>query len=162
MIDVLGFHDDTDYAAELAAVRAEIETLTRRVTADAFYSYEDRHNTWSRLDGLRHRAAELARETAMDDQRTARLATAMRTIGDPELGFIAYVVFGPAALPVEPLYEVRLVDEDGHTLFGSVRTNLPAVRAARAVGQLATVIGPRLARVRGRDIADYQLAITAF
>lgn len=161
MIDYLGFHDDTDHHAELAAVRSEIDTLILRVTGDHFHSYEDRYNTWSELNGLRHRAATLTRETAMDDQRTTRLATAMCTAGDAELGFIAYVVFGPEALPVEPLYEVRLVDENGHTLPGSVRTNLPAARVARTVQRLTAADGPRRAWALSR--ADrYQPQITAF
>lgn len=162
MIDVLGFHDNRDYHAELATLRREINTLTIKVTSGSFYSYEDRHNTYGHLDSLTHRESVLVREAAMENQRLDRLADAVRMAGDAELGFIAYVVFGPDALPVEPLYEVRLIDEYGYTVPGSIRTNLPAGRVENASTQLMTVDGPRYARECALRFVGYRVQVTAF
>jgi hypothetical protein len=162
MLDTLGFHIDPDYQAELDTLNREITALTNRVTDGLFYSYEDRHNTHGRLHNLQSRARVLTREAAMEDQRIRRLANAVRAAGDAELGFIAYVVFGPAALPVEPLYEVRLIDEDGYTVPGTIRTNLPASRVARASRQLMTVDGPKYARMYGRRWVGSRVQVTPF
>lgn len=162
MIDVLGFHDDRDYHAELTALRAEIRALTHKVEDGRFYSYEDRHNTYGRLDNLHRQEQVLVREAAMEDQRLARLADAVRLVGDVELGFIAYVVFGPAALPIRPLYEVRLIDEYGYTVPSCIRTNLPAERVARVERELMTVDGPRYARERALRFVGYRVQVTPF
>lgn len=162
MIDVLGFHDDRDYQAELKPIQAQIRALTIKVTGGSFYSYEDRHSTYSRLDNLRHQESVLIREAAMEDQRLNRLADAVRLAGDAELGFIAYVVFGPDALPVQPLYEVRLIDEYGYTVPGSVRTNLPAGRVESVSARLMTVDGPRHARERALRFVGYRVQVTPF
>lgn len=162
MLTALSFHTDPDYQAELATTQAEIRALTHKVTDGRFHSHEDRHNTYGRLDNLRRRETVLIREAAMEDQRLTRLADAVRVAGDADLGFIAYVVFGPAALPVQPLYEVRLIDEDGYTVPGCVRTNLPASRVERAKRHLMTVDGPAYARMWGRRFVGYRVQVTPF
>jgi hypothetical protein len=164
VIDVLGFHDERDYHAELATLQAEINALTSKVQGGRFYSYEDRHNTYGRLDNLTSRARTLTTEAAMEDQRIRRLADAVQIAGDADLGFIAYVVFGPQALPMQTLYEVRLVDEYGYTVPGTVRTNLPADRVAKASNRLMTVDGPAYARMYGRRWvpSDHQVQVTPF
>lgn len=162
MIDTLGFHIDRDYHAELTEIRKEINALNGRITVDVFHSWEARYNTKTRLDELHAQAAVLAREAAMEDQRIQRLADAVRIAGDADLGFITYVVFGPNALPVAPLYEVRLIDPDGYTVPGTVRTNLPADRIDRAKQQLMTAEGPAYARERGLRFTDYRVQVTPF
>lgn len=162
MLDTLGFHTNRDYQAELHTIRAEIRALTNKVTDGRFYSYEDRHNTHARLNNLHRQANTLTREAAMEDQRLNRLNTAVRTAGDIDLALIAYVVFGPSALPMAALYEVRLVDEDGYTVPSCVRTNLPADRVERARREFMTVDGPAYARMLGRRFAGYRVQITPF
>lgn len=162
MLDVLGLHTDRDYQAELATLRTRIRALTAQVTAGRFHSWEARHNTRGELYNLRRQETVLVREAAMEDQRLTRLADAVRLVGDADLGFVAYVVFGPSALPVAPLYEVRLVDEYGHTVPGSVRTNLPADRVERVKTELLTVDGPADARMWGRPFSGYEVQVTPF
>lgn len=161
MIDTLGSRD-RDLHAELATLQNEIDVTLARVTANNFSTPETGWNTWSHLDNLRFRHRILAKEAAMEDQRLDRLTQAVRAVGDPELGFIAYVVFGPSAVPVEPLYEIRLIDGNGYTIPESVRTNLPADRLGRAQGQLQTVLAPRFARARGESARNYQVQVTPF
>jgi hypothetical protein len=162
VIDTLGFHTDRDYHEELTEIRKEINALTGRVAMDVFHSWEARHNTTARLVDLHAQAAVLTREAAMEDQRIQRLADAVRVVGDADLGFITYVVFGPNALPLTPLYEVRLVDPDGYTVPGTVRTNLPADRIDRAKQQLMTAEGPAYARERGLRFTGYRVQVTPF
>jgi hypothetical protein len=162
VIDNLGFHLDSDFHTELAALRKEIDSLTLLVTQGAFHSYEAGWNTRARLDGLLHQETVLAREAAMEDQRIQRLADAVQLVGDAELGFIAYVAFGPAALPLETLYEVRLIDSNGYTVPGTVRTNLPASRLDRAKTRLMTVDGPEYARQFGYTWRGYHVQVTPF
>jgi hypothetical protein len=163
MLDVIGFHTDRDYQAELDTLNREIRALTIKVTEGRFYSYEDRHNTYGRLDNLHRQAGVLTREAAMETQRLDRLEAAVRLLGDAALGFVAYVVFGPAALPLEPLYEVRLIDPDGYTVPDMIRTNLPAARVDKARTQLLTVDGPAHERMWGRKwAAGYRVQVTSF
>lgn len=162
MLDVLGFHTDRDYQTELDTLNREIRALTNKVTGGHFYSYEDRHNTYGRLDNLNNQARVLAREAAMETQRLDRLADAVCLVGDADLGFIAYVVFGPAALPLEALYEVRLIDPDGYTVPGTIRTNLPADRVQAASRKLMAVDGPAYARVWGHRMSEYHVQVTPF
>jgi hypothetical protein len=162
VIDYLGFHTDRDFHTELAALRREIDYLTLHVTQGSFHSYEAGWNTRTRLDGLLHQETILAREAAMEDQRIQRLANAVQIVGDAELGFIAYVAFGPAALPLETLYEVRLIDPNGYTVPGTVRTNLPVDRLDRAKTRLMTVDGPAYARERGLRFRGYRVQVTHF
>ncbi|MFD8516519.1 hypothetical protein ACFV27_36945 [Streptomyces antimycoticus] len=136
MIDILGFHTDRDYQAELAALPHDIDTLTIRT---------------------------LTREAALENQRLNRLASAVRFAGDPTLGFIAYVAFGPDALPIPPLYEVRLIEPDGiYTVPDSVRTNLPAERVEGAKRQLLAEDAVRHAKLWGFDPTQYRVQVTAF
>ncbi|MFE9812349.1 hypothetical protein [Streptomyces sp. NPDC005548] len=162
MIDVLGFHDDRDLHTELAALRRDLEATAARCTIAGFSSPEQSWNTWGRLDSLRHQIRVLTREAAMEDQRLHRLAQAVQIVGDVDLGFIAYVAFGPQALPVEPLYEVRLIDPNGYTVPGTIRTNLPAARLEDARQALMTVDGPAYARRFGYQWRGYSVQTTAF
>lgn len=162
MIDNLGFHVDRDYQAELDRLQRQIKAVTTKVTGGGFYSYEDRHNTYAQLENLERRARTLITDVAMERQRLDRLTAAIRTAGDPELAFIAYVVFGPAALPLEPMYEARLVDEYGHTVPGCVRTNLPFGRVERVKSQLMKVDGPAYAREMALRFVGYRVQVTPF
>jgi len=162
VIDNLGFHVVRDYETELAQLNREIDALTGRVTIGNFYSHEDRHNTYGRLSNLQARAATLTTELAMETQRLDRLAAAVRTVGDAQLGFIAYVVFGPKALPLEPLHEVRLLDPNGYTVPGTVRTNLPASRVEKTRQMLLTVDAKANARIWGDRLSAYRVQVTPF
>ena len=162
VIDNLGFHVHADHHTELARLRKQIASLTRQVTDGAFYSYEAGWNASARLDRLTAQARILTREAAMEDQRIQRLADAVRIVGDPDLGFIAYVVFGPQAIPVETLYEVRLIDSDGYTVGVTIRTNLPLSRVDAARNRLMTVDAPAHARLWDRPLHDYHVQITPF
>lgn len=163
MIDNLGFHNHPDYTTELATTQAEIRSLTGQITIGNFHSWEARHNTHGRLSTLLTREAVLTREAAMETQRLNRLADAARTVGNIYLAVIAYIVFGPAALPVEPLYEVRLIDPDGYTVPGTIRTNLPAARVEKTKTRLMTEDGPLYARRTGRDWEPgYRVQVTPF
>ncbi|MFF7335385.1 hypothetical protein [Streptomyces sp. NPDC008150] len=133
MIDQLGYHDTRDLRAELTALDAQIA----------------RTRAYDTQQTLLRRRPVLVREAAMEDQRLHRLATAVHQAGDLDLGVLAYIVYGPKALPVAPLYEVRLIDENGYTVPGAVRTNLPADRVEKARTELMTVDGPKWARMYG-------------
>jgi len=163
MIDVCGFHTDPDYRDELATVNAEINALTNKITGRRFHSYEDNHNTYGRLGDLQGQARTLIREAAMQDQRLDRLARAVHHAGDAVLGFIAYVTFGPTALGLEPLYEVRLLDPSGRTVPGTIRSNLPARRVQKTRIRLLTQDGPAYMRMWGRTwTSGYRAQATAF
>jgi hypothetical protein len=136
MIDALNLHDDRDLHAELAAAKRQHDV--------AFY-----------------RIRELTRLAAMEDQRLNRLADAISTVGDPVLGFVGYVVFGPQALPVEPMYEVRVI-QGGYGIGDGVRTNLPAHRVETAAEDLKATVVRRHAKLWGRKVTDYQVEVTAF
>lgn len=162
MIDNLGLHTDRDHQTELDGINREIAAVTARITIGGFYSPEDRHNTYGRLDSLNTQQRTLLREAAMENQRLDRLADAVRTVGDYQLGFIAYVVFGPKALPLEPLHEVRLIDPNGYTVPGTVRTNLPASRVEKARRKLLTVDARADARIWGGQVCEYRVQATPF
>jgi hypothetical protein len=162
VIDNLGFHVVRDYQTELTQLNREITALTRKVTIGSFYSHEDRHNTYGRLSDLQARAAPLTTELAMETQRLDRLAAAVRIVGDAQLGFIAYVVFGPKALPLEPLYEVRLLDPNGYTVPGTVRSNLPASRVEKTRQELLTVDAKANVRIWGDQLSAYRVQVTPF
>lgn len=162
MIDNLGFHIHRDLHAELAQLRRQIASLTQQVIGNSFYSYEAGWNANARLDRLTEQARVLTREAAMEDQRIRRLVDAVRVVGDADLGFIAYVVFGPRAIPMETLYEVRLIDSDGYTVGDTVRTNLPLSRVDAARKQLMTVHAPPHARLWDRPLSDYRVQVTPF
>ncbi|MFG2540617.1 hypothetical protein ACGFU4_35805 [Streptomyces sp. NPDC048511] len=165
MIDNLGFHTDRDLHAELATLNRNITSLLGRVEIGNFYSWEDRYNTESDLANLQARAQRLADEIAEDDADTDRLLAAIRLVGDHDLGFIAYVVYGPKALPVSPLHEVRLIERDGgYTVPGSVRRRVPADQVAAVQRELLTGVVARNghARIWGRTIRDYRTQVTAY
>lgn len=162
MIDNLGFHVDRDYQAELDSLNRQINATTGRIEVGLFHSYEDEWNTRGRLTTLQTHARVLAREVAMENQRLDRLTAAVRVAGDPVLGFIAYVVFGPKALPLETLYEVRLIDANGYTVPGSVRTNLPASRVEAASQRVLDVEGRENARIWGEQLCEYRVQVTPF
>lgn len=162
MLDNLGFHTDRDLHAELATLDQRIISLSAQTGHGS--SWTDIPNAWAELDNTRFRVRVLRREAAMEDQRLHRLDAAVRIVGDPVLGFIAYVVFGPAALPIAPLYEIRLIDPNGiYTVPESIRTNLPASRVDAAVkaARSSEVIAQRAA-VWGDNPNDYRVQITAF
>ncbi len=161
MIDNLGFHVVRDYQTELTKLNREINALTGRLEVGLFYSPEDRHNTYGRLSTLQRQAQIITRNAAMENQRLDRLADAVRTVGDTELGFIAYIVFGPKALPLEPLHEIRLIDPNGYTVPGTVRTNLPASRVEKARRKLLAVDARADARIWGGRVCEYRAQVTA-
>jgi hypothetical protein len=78
------------------------------------------------------------------------------------LGFIAYVVFGPKALPLEPLYEVRLIDPSGYTVPDTIRTNLPASRVEKVRRKLLSVDARANARLWGYQVCEYRVQVTPF
>lgn len=164
MLDNLGFHTDRDYRAELAALQHDIDTLTARAAA-GFHSYEDRQNTYSSLDTLRRRARVLQDLAAVEDAEMARLEAAFRTVGDPDLGFIAYVVYGPTALPIARCYEVRLIERlGGYSVPGAVRRYVSEDRVVEVQRELyAEVLKPGgQASVWGRTARDYRVQVTAY
>ena len=163
MIDTLGFHVDRNYRAELDDLNTRIARLSDRVTANWFSTFEERTNTWSQLGHLRFRAHALTKEVAMEDQRIGRLTDALQIVGDPAIGFIAYVAFGPDALPLDAMYEVRLIEPNGiYTVPGGVRTNLPESRVESAVEQLRCEVAARHAKDNGFDAGAYRVQVTAF
>lgn len=165
MLDYLGFHTDRDFHAELATLQTEIKALTGQVEIGLFHSWEAAQNTRGRLASLQHRADVIAREAAAQDTNLDRLAQAVRLVGDIDLGFIAYVVFGPAALPMETRYEVRLIERrGGYTVPGSVRRDLTedqVVEAQREVFAEALRPGGH-ARLWNQTGHDFRTQVTAY
>lgn len=165
MIDTLGFHTDRDLQGELATLQREIDQLTTRVTVGWFHSPEAELNTWADLDNRRQRAAILTRDIAAEDEELERLASAIRTVGDPDLGFIAYVVFGPHALPMQARYEVRIIERcGGYTVPGMVRRNLTASQIQSTGDDLMRQILKRdgHADMWGKNWHAYQVLQTAY
>ncbi|MBT3077626.1 MULTISPECIES: hypothetical protein [Streptomyces] len=165
MIDNLGFHTDRDLHGELATLNREITALAGRLDIGNFHSWEARYNTESRLANLQGRANQLAAEVAVSDADTDRLLSAIRLVGDPTLGFIAYVIYGPVVLPVPPLHEVRLIERDGgYTVPGTVRRRVPADQVAAVERELLTgVVAPGgHAQLWGRTIRAYRTQVTAY
>ncbi|MEU5490301.1 hypothetical protein AB0G98_21500 [Streptomyces sp. NPDC020196] len=164
VIDNLGFHTDRDLHAELATLDRELAGINARTTTGNFHSHEDRINTWSRQDSLQYRRTQLLEDIAQDDAETDRLLAAIRTVGDPDLGFIAYVVFGPAVLPIPALYEVRVIERDGYTVPGTVRRQVTADQvAATEQDLLDDVLKPNgYAAAWGHVRRDYRTQVTAY
>lgn len=165
MIDNLGFHTDNDLHTELTNLNRQITALAGRLDIGNFYSWEDRYNTDSHLTNLQARAERLTNEIAEADADTDRLLAAIRLVGDAELGFIAYVVYGPQVLPVPPLHEVRLIERDGgYTVPGTVRRRVPADQVTAVERELLTGVVARggHARIWGRTIRAYRTQVTAY
>jgi hypothetical protein len=164
VLDNLGFHTDRDYRAELDTLQHEIDTVTKRVQA-GFGSYEERHNTYSHLDTLQRRAQILTGLAAVEDQEMNRLETAIRTVGDPDLGFIAYVVYGARVLPMETRYEVRLVERrGGYSVPGLVRRYVTADQLADVERELRAEVMKRdgHAALWGNTAGDYRVSVLAY
>jgi hypothetical protein len=164
MLDSLGFHTDRDYRAELDTLQREIDQIARRIQAGSG-SYEDRHNTSSHLATLQRHARALAGLAATEEQEMRRLATAIRTVGDPDLGFIAYVVYGARALPMQALYEVRLVERrGGYSVPGLVRRYVTADQLADTERELRAEVmrWDGHAAVWGNTVRDYRISVLAY
>ncbi|MFJ3083061.1 hypothetical protein ACIPJG_25355 [Streptomyces halstedii] len=165
MIDNLGFHTDNDLHAELATINCEITALTGRLDIGNFHSWEARYNTESQLANLQGRAHQLTAEVAEADAETDRLLAAIRLVGDAELGFIAYVIYGPTVLPVPPLHEVRLIERGGgYTVPGTVHRRVPADQVAAVERELLTAVAAPggHARLWGRTVRSYRTQVTAY
>ncbi|MEU1434032.1 hypothetical protein ABZ438_08025 [Streptomyces sp. NPDC005786] len=165
MIDTLGFHTDRDLDTELATLNREINALASRVEIGYFHSTEAEWNTVGQLSNCQRRAAVVAEELAAETAELDRLTAAIRLVGDVELGFIAYVVFGPAALPVPPLYEVRVIERDGgYTVPSLVRRRVTADQVVETQRELLTAVVRRggHADLWGHTIRDYRTLVTAY
>lgn len=165
MIDCLGFHTDRDLDTELATLTREINALTGQVEIGIFHSVEAEWNTHGRLAHCQVRAGLLTEQLAAETVEQDRLAAAIRTVGDLELGFIAYVVFGPAALPIPPLYEVRVIERaGGYTVANLVRRRVTAEDVVETERELLTAVVKRggHADTWGHTIRDYRTQVTAY
>ncbi|WP_329203856.1 hypothetical protein [Streptomyces sp. NBC_01435] len=165
MIDSLGFNTDRDLDTELATLNREINALTGQIAIGNFHSPEAAWNTSAQLANYLGRAERLAEELATEQAELDRLAAAIRIVGDMELGFIAYVVFGPAALPVPPLYEVRVIERaGGYTVPDLVRRRVAAEDVVETQRELlaAVVKWGGHADVWGHTIRDYRTQVTAY
>jgi hypothetical protein len=165
MIDCLGFHTDRDLDTELATLNREINDLTGQIAIGNFYSPEAGWNTSSQLGSLQVRAELITEQLAAERAEQDRLTAAIRTVGDIELGFIAYVVFGPAALPVPPLYEVRVIERrGGYTVPNLVRRQVLAEDVLETQRELLTAVVRRggHADIWGHTIRDYRTQVTAY
>ncbi|MDK0525065.1 hypothetical protein [Streptomyces sp. ML-6] len=165
MIDSIGFHTDRDLQAELATLNRHINALAGQIAIGNFHSPEAAWNTSAQLTNYLGRAERLAEELAAEQAELDRLAAAIRTVGDMDLGFIAYVVFGPAALPVPPLYEVRVIERTGgYTVPGLVRRRVAAEDIVETQRELLDAVMKRggHADVWGHTIRDYCTQVTAY
>ena len=165
MINNLGYHTDRDLTTELATLNREIAALTGRITIGLFHSPEAAWNTSGQLANAQTRAALIADELDAENAELNRLTAAIRTVGDPTLGFIAYVVFGPAALPVKPLYEVRVIERgNGYTVPNLVRRRVAAEDVLEVQRELLTAAVKRggHADVWGYTIREYRTLVTAY
>lgn len=165
MIDYLGFHTDRDLDTELATLNREINALAGWVEIGYFHSPEAEWNAYGQLADTQYRAALVAEQLAAENAELDRLAAAIRTVGDLELGFIAYVVFGPAALPVPPLYEVRVIERDGgYTVPNLVRRQVAAGDVLETQRELLTAVVKRggHADTWGHTIRNYRALVTAY
>ncbi|MFJ3141704.1 hypothetical protein ACIPJM_04535 [Streptomyces halstedii] len=155
----------TDLREQLDTITREINALTGRIEIGNFYSPEDQHNTWSRLDNLRPRAQHLADQIAAEDQETQRLADAISATGDLRLGFIGYVIFGPVVLPAPTLYRVQLIERrGGWVVSGTVRRGVTVEQITATQRELLTGVmayGGH-ASVWGRTIRDYRIQVIAY
>ncbi|MFJ1900462.1 hypothetical protein [Streptomyces sp. NPDC088115] len=165
MIDSLGFHTDRDLDTELATLNREINALAGRIAIGAFHSPEAAWNTSSQLASIQVRAELITEQLAAEQAEQDRLAAAIRTVGDIELGFIAYVVFGPAALPIPPLYEVRVIERcGGYTVPDLVRRRVSAEDVVETQRELLAAVVKRggHADIWGCTIRDYRTQVTAY
>ncbi|MFJ7990275.1 hypothetical protein [Streptomyces sp. NPDC096351] len=166
MLDNLGFHTDRDYHAELDTLNTEINALTGQFEIGLFHSWEAQQNASNRLASLQHRADVIARAAAADDANQNRLAEAVRLVGDIDLGFIAYVVFGPDALPMPARYEIRLIERHGrgYTVPGTTRRDLTEDQLDEVTRELYTeALRPGgHARLWGLDGRDYRTVVTKY
>ncbi|MFF8840538.1 hypothetical protein [Streptomyces sp. NPDC015130] len=166
MLDNIGFHTDRDFHTELATLHTEIRALTGQFEIGLFPSWEAQQNASSRLASLQHQAGVIAREAAAADANQTRLAEAVRLVGDLDLGFIAYVVFGADALPMQPRYEVRLIERHGrgYTVPGTTRRDLTEDQIDEVTRELyAEVLKPGgHARLWGLDGRDYRALVTKY
>lgn len=165
MIDCLGFHSDRDLDAELDALNRKINALTNRIEIGYFHSVEAEWNTYGQLANAQYRAALVAEDLAAETTELDRLTAAIRMVGDLELGFIAYVVFGPAALPVPALYEVRVIERaGGYTVPNLVRRQVAAEDVLETQRELLTTVVKRggHADIWGHTIRDYRTLVTAY
>ncbi|MFJ2279286.1 hypothetical protein ACIOEZ_34620 [Streptomyces sp. NPDC087866] len=165
MIDNLGVHTDRDLNTELDALTRQINALTGQFAIDLFHSPEAKWNAQAELTNCQVRAQLLAEELAAETAEQDRLTDAIRTVGDPTLGFIAYVLLGPAALPVQPLYEVRVIERDGgYTVPSLVRRRVTAEDVAETQRELLNAVVARggHAELWGHTIRDYRTQVTAY
>ncbi|MFC8008719.1 hypothetical protein [Streptomyces cinereoruber] len=166
MITNLGLHSHRDLHTELATLRREIAALTGQVETGLFHSWENEHNTRGTLHSLQVQATVLQAEADAEDANLARLAHAIHLVGDLDLGFLAYVVYGPDALPMEPRYEVRLIERHGrgYTVPGLVRRNLTEDQLQDVKRELyAEALKPGgHARLWGFDGRDYRTLVTKY
>ncbi|GGZ83213.1 hypothetical protein GCM10010328_66990 [Streptomyces rubiginosohelvolus] len=165
VIDNLGFHTDNDLHAELADLDRRINNLAAQIDAGYFHSPEASWNTWAEYQNLTAARPELAAKVAEADADTDRLRAAINAIGDTVLGFIAYVIYGPAVLPVPPLHEVRLIERDGgYTVPGTVHRRVPADQVATVERELLTAVAAPggHARLWGRTARAYRTQVTAY
>lgn len=165
MIDSLGFHTDHDLGTELATLNREINALIGRIVIGNFHSPEAGWNASAELTHTSARAALLAEQVAAETAEQDRLAAAIRAVGDIELGFIAYVVFGPAVLPVPPLYEVRVIERaGGYTVPNLIRRRVAAEDVLEVQRELLAAVVKRggHADTWGHTIRDYRTQTTAY
>ncbi|RSS33773.1 hypothetical protein [Streptomyces sp. WAC08241] len=166
MITNLGLHNHRDLHTELATLHRKITALTGKVQIGLFRSWEDEHNTRGNLHHLQNQADVLQAQADAEDAEIARLAHAIHLVGDLYLGFIAYVIYGPDALPMEPRYEVRLIERHGrgYTVPCLIRRDLTADQVDDAKRELyAEALKPGgHARLWGFDGRDYRTLVTKY
>ncbi|MFI6140333.1 hypothetical protein ACIBCC_19360 [Streptomyces griseus] len=165
MIDTLGFHTDDDLHAELADLDRRISNLAAQIDDGCFHSLEAGRNARAYHASLLGARPKLAARVAEADADTDRLLAAVNAVGDAVLGVIAYVVYGPAVLPVPPLHEVRVVERDGgYTVPGTVRRRVPADQVAAVERELRTAVAAPggHAWIWGRTIHAYRTQVTAY
>lgn len=165
MIDNLGFHVHRNLDDELAALNRQINALSAQIEIGIFHSYEARWNAQGQLTHCKFHAALVAEELDAENAELSRLAAGIRTAGNPVLGFIAYVLLGPKALPVEPLYEVRVIERDGgYTVPNLVRRRVAAEDVLETQRELLTAVAKRggHAELWGHTIRDYRTQVTAY
>lgn len=163
MLDRFGHHADRDPHAELATLNRRIKSLSAQAAHAG--TYEDRHNADAELSTLRLRAHLCATEAAEADAAHERLSTAVFATGDPLLAFLAYVALGPVALPIEPRYEVRLIQRlGGYTVPNCVRRHLTADQVDDAKREVfAEALKPSgHARLWEKTGRDYRTLVVAY
>jgi hypothetical protein len=165
MLDSLGFHTDRDIRTELADTRRQLEANEARLAIGNLGTYEATVNNAYEHAALATQATALAIEAEEEDIEMRRLADAITRVGDLDLGVLAYITFGPAALPMAARYEVRLIERrGGYTVPGGVRRNVPADQVTATQRELLTWVMRREghAALWGHSIRDYRLQTTAY